>query len=118
MAETQSAPRPAASSQRGWSLAAAIASAAGFGLGIGQGGPLLSLSLDSHGVNATLNGVNAAAAFVGVLVGPLLAPFGVRVLGIRNFLLLGFAIEIAVFPLLKTFDSFPVWMALRAVGGL
>jgi MFS family permease len=118
MAEIKSAPRPASSSQRGWSLAAAIASSAGFGLGIGQGGPLLSLSLDSHGVNATLNGVNAAAAFVGVLVGPLLAPFGVRVLGIRNFLLLGFAIEIAVFPLLKAFDSFPVWMALRAVGGL
>jgi MFS family permease len=103
---------------RGWSLAAAIAAATGFGVSIGQIVPLLSLLLDSRGVDPTLNGVNAAAAFIGVLVGPLLAPYGVRRFGIRNFLLLCFTLEIALCPLLKLFDSFSAWLILRATGAL
>ena len=106
------------SARRGWSLAAAIASVTGFGLSIGQEAPLLSLLLDQRGVGPTWNGLNAAAAFIGVLVGPLLTPRAVRVLGIRNFLLLCFAVEAAICPMLKLFDSFPAWLVLRAAAGL
>lgn len=118
MATRQTTPFPARPARRGWSLATAIAAVTGFGISVGQGVPLLSLLLEQRGVDATLNGLNAAAGPVGVLVGPLLAPYGVRVLGIRNFLLLCFGLQIAIWPFLKVFDGFVVWLALRAVSGL
>jgi MFS family permease len=111
------APPPTAG-QRRWSLAAAIASVTVFGVSIGQGTPLLSLLLEARGIDATLTGFNAAAAFAGVIIGPLLAPRGVRAFGTRNFLLLCFALEIAVGPLLKLFDGLGAWFALRALSGM
>lgn len=117
MAETNPAPPPTAW-QRRWSLVAAIGAVTTFGLAIGQFSPLMSLLLDARGVDPTVNGLNAAAAFVGVLIGPLLTPRGVRVLGIRNFLLLCFALEVASTPLMKVFDSLGAWFALRAFGGM
>src|SRR5437660_1048319 len=55
------------SSERRWSLAAAIASVTVFGLGIGQSAPLLSLSLELRGTKATLPlfGVGDAARSFG-----------------------------------------------------
>src|SRR3954468_8834499 len=110
--------QPITSSERRWSLAAAIASVTVFGLGIGQGAPLLSLLLELRGTNATLNGLNAGGAFLGVIVGPLLAPRCVRSLGIRNFLLICFALDIAVILAMKVFDSLTAWFALRVLLGL
>jgi MFS family permease len=104
--------------QRRWSLAAAIASVTVFGVSIGQGTPLLSLLLEARGVDPTVNGLNAAAAFAGVIVGPLLAPRGVRVLGLRNFLLLCFALEIALCPLFVLFRGLGAWFVLRAFSGM
>ena len=101
-----------------WSLVAAIASVTGFGLGIGQFAPLMSLLLDAHGTSPLLNGLNAASAFIGVLVGPLLTPRAVRMLGLRSFLLLCFAIEIATTLLMKEFESLGAWFVLRALSGL
>ena len=109
---------PPTARQRHWSLAAAIASVTVFGISIGQGAPLLSLLLEARGIDATLNGLNAAAVFVGVIVGPLLAPRGVRVLGMRNFLLLCFALQIVLCPMLKLFDSLGAWFVLRAASGM
>lgn len=117
MEPTDPAPPPTAW-QRRWGLAAAIAAVTTFGLAIGQFTPLMSLLLDARGVDPTVNGLNAAAAFIGVLIGPLLTPRGVRLLGVRNFLLLCFALEIAETPLLKVFDSLGAWFVLRAAGGL
>ena len=104
--------------QRRWSLAAAIASVTAFGLCIGQFAPLMSLLLDARGTDPTVNGLNAASAFIGVLVGPLLTPRAVRTLGIRGFLLLCFAGEIATTLLLKEFQSLGAWFVLRASSGL
>src|SRR5580692_9579221 len=104
--------------QRRWSLAAAIASVTVFGLSIGQGSPLMSLLLESRGSDATLNGLNAGASFAGVIVGPLLAPICVRLLGVRNFLLLCFGADIALFTAMKPFHSVPDWFALRLLMGL
>ena len=117
MADIGIAPPPTAR-QRRWSLAAAIASVTVFGASIGLSTPLLSLLLEARGVDPTVNGLNAAAVFAGVIVGPLLTPHGVRALGLRNFLLLCFALQITILPLLKLFDGLGAWFALRAVSGV
>jgi MFS family permease len=106
------------SRERYWSLAAAIASVTVFGLSIGQAAPLLSLLLERRGIAVTLNGLNAGAAFLGVLVGPLLAPRCVRWFGIRNFLLACFSLDIVLVLALKAFDSMAAWFVLRMLLGL
>jgi MFS family permease len=118
MQSTRPAPQPIISRERRWNLAAAIASVTVFGLSIGQGGPLLPLLLEARGTDVTLNGLNAGAAFVGVLVGPLLAPRCVRRTGIRNFLLLCFTLDIVLTLALKAFDNVAAWFVLRALLGL
>jgi MFS family permease len=104
--------------QRRRGLAAAIAAVTVFGLSIGQGGPLLPLILESRGTDVTVNGLNAAATFVGVILGPLLAPRCARRLGIRDFLLACFVLDMAVFALMKPFDSIATWFALRFLLGV
>ena len=118
MQSSAGAPQPSTSRERRWSLAAAIASVTVFGLSVGQGGPLLPLLLEARGINVTLNGLNAGAVFIGVIVGPLLAPHGMRVLGVRNFLLACFGADIVATLALKAFDSIAAWFVLRALLGL
>jgi len=118
MPATTSAPPPATARQRRRSLAAAIASVTVFGVGIGQSAPLLSLLLEARGTDATVTGLNAAAVFAGVIVGPLLTSRGIRALGLRNFLLLCFALQIAGSPALKLFDGLGAWFVLRALSGM
>ena len=118
MQSTEAAPRRSIASERRWSLAAAIASVTVFGLSIGQGAPLLPLLLEERGISVTLNGLNAGAVFVGVIVGPLLAPRCVRRIGIRNFLLACFAVDVVLTLALKAFDSIAAWFVLRAMLGL
>ncbi len=104
--------------QRRWALAAAISCVAVFGLAIGLGGPLLSLIIERRGVEASVNGLNAAATFIGVIVGPLLTPVFVHRLGLRRFLLSCLLIDVVLWPLFKLFDSLEAWFVLRAVTGL
>jgi MFS family permease len=118
MQSAETASLPPTASERRWSLAAAIASVTVFGLSISQSVPLMSLLLEAHGTSVTLNGLNAATAFLGVLVGPLLAPRCAERLGLRNFLLLGFSLDIALVLSLKLFDSLPAWFVLRVLLGL
>jgi MFS family permease len=98
-------------------LAAAISSATVFGVGIGLAGPLLSLLLEARGTDARLTGLNAAATFIGVILGPLLTPASVRRMGIRSFLLLCLALDVGFFLLLKVFDDIISWFVLRMVLG-
>jgi len=118
MASIEPAIPSSISTERRWGLVAAIASVTVYGLGIGQGTPLLSLTLELRGTDVTVNGLNAGAAFIGVMVGPMLAPRGVRWLGIRNFLLACFALDIATVLPLRLFDSLPAWFVLRVMLGL
>lgn len=118
MAADEVAPPSLTAAERRWGLAAAICSVAVFGLGIGEAMPLLSLLLEARGTDTTLTGLNAASAFLGVIVGPLLAPRCVRALGIRNFLLVSYALSIALLPFLKIFDSIGAWFALRVLFGV
>ena len=78
--------------------------------------PLLSLLLEQRGTDVTLNGLNAGATFIGVIVGPLLAPRLVRRFGIRNFLLVCFGLDIALFLAMKALDSLAAWFVLRRAG--
>ena len=115
---TNASALPTPARNRRWSLAAAIASVTVFGLSVGQGTPLLSLLLDAHGTSVALNGLNAGVGFLGVLIGPLLAPHCVRLLGIRTFLLVGFGLDIVLVIALKAFDSVAMWFALRILLGV
>ncbi len=110
--------RTLTAAERRRSLVAAIASVTVFGLSIGEGGPLLSLLLEARHTDAGLIGLNAGAAFIGVIVGPMLTPRWVRWFGIRNFLLGCFALDIVVFLLMKVFDSLGAWFVLRVLLGL
>jgi MFS family permease len=107
---------PSAARERRWSLAAAIASVTVFGLSVGQGGPLLSLLLEQRGTDVTLNGLNAGATFIGVIIGPLLAPRLVQRFGVRNFLLAGFGLDLALFLMMKPLNSIEAWFVLRPLG--
>jgi MFS family permease len=104
--------------ERRWNLAAAITSVTVFGVGIGLSGPLLSLVLEGRGFDATLNGLNAASTFLGVILGPLLTPRAIGRFGIRRFLLGCFALDIALFLLMKLIDSVGAWFMLRLLIGL
>src|SRR6266446_1053070 len=114
----ESAPAPTSAAERRWNLAAAISSVTVFGIGIGLGGPLLSLKLEARGIDATPNGLNAASTFLGVIVGPLLTPRAVGRFGIRRFLLGCFAVDIALFLLMKVVDSIGPWFLLRMMLGI
>ena len=118
MPSTDASALPTTARERRWSLAAAIASVTVFGLSIGQSAPLLPLLLEQRGIDVTLNGLNAGATFIGVIIGPLLAPRLVRRFGIRNFLLVCFALDIALFLAMKLFDSIASWFVLRAALGV
>src|ERR1700687_1151357 len=97
MPSTDASALPTTARERRWSLAAAIASVTVFGLSVGQAGPLLSLLLEQRGTNVTLNGLNAGATFIGVIIGPLVAPRLVQRFGVRTFLWACFGLDIALF---------------------
>ena len=110
-------PRPSTAERYG-SLAAAIACVTVFGAGIGLTAPLLSLTLEARGYDSTVTGLNAAATFVGVIVGPMLTPALVARFGLRRFMLGCLGGDAAVFLLMKPLDSIAAWFVLRAGLGL
>jgi MFS family permease len=118
MPSTDARTAPHTARERRWGLAAAITSVTVFGLSIGQGAPLLSLLLEQRGTDPTLNGLNAGVTFIGVLLGPLLAPHWVRWAGIRNLLLTCYCLDIATFLAMKAFDGFAAWLVLRMALGV
>ena len=66
----------------------------------------------------TLNGLNAGSAFIGVIIGPLLAPRWSSWFGVRSFLLVCFGLDIALFLAMKLFDSLAAWFVLRPLLGV
>jgi len=106
--------------ERRWNLATAISCVTVFGVGIGLAWPLRSLLLETRGVEATVNGLNGASAFLGVIIGPLLAPMIIRRTGLRPFLVGCLALDTVLFLSLKLLDDivlwFALWMAMGIVG--
>lgn len=111
-------PAPLTPRERRRSLAAAIGSVTVFGLSIGHAVPLISLLLEARGTAASVNGLSAAAAFIGVLIGPLLAPALVRRVGVRDFVLVCLGLNGLMFLSMKLFDSLAAWFVLRLLIGL
>jgi len=103
--------------ERRWSLAAAISCVTVFGVGIGLAGPLLSLLLEVRGTDATLNGINAASTFIGVIAGPLLARYLIRWLGLRAVVMGCLAADAALFLAMKAIDGLAMWFVLRIALG-
>ena len=101
-----------------WSLTAAICSVTVFGLSIGQGIPLMSLLLEQRGIDPALNGLNAAGGFIGVIGGPLLASWILRRVATHRFLVICFALDIALFQAMYLFDGLVAWFVLRMGLGL
>ncbi|HXZ00497.1 MAG TPA: MFS transporter [Stellaceae bacterium] len=116
MAERE--PPPPTAAQRRRSLAAAIAAVAVFGIGMGFAAPLLSLLLEGRGTEASLTGLNAAAGYLGVILGPLWTPRLVRRFGFRPFLLACLGLDIVFFLPLKLFDGLAPWFVLRLLLGM
>src|ERR1700693_3756391 len=110
---TETAPPPLTAAERRRSLTAAIATGAVFGTGIGFSAPLFSLLLEARGTEASLTGLNAAAGYLGVILGPLWTPGLVRRHGLRGFLLVCLGLDVGLFLLMKPFDSMAAWFALR-----
>jgi MFS family permease len=104
--------------ERRWGLAAAISSITVFGVGVGIGGPLLSLVLEAHGTDSSMTGLNAAVSFIGVVLGPLAVPRMVARFGFKHFLLTAVPLSTVFFLLLKAFDNLFVWFGLRFFEGL
>ena len=117
MAELEPA-EPLTAAQRRWSLAAAIAAIAVFGMGIGFSVPLFSLVLEARGTDAGITGLNAAAGYLGVIFGPLWTPRLVRRFGIRTLLLACLGLDIVFFLAMKPLDGLGSWFALRLLLGI
>ena len=117
MTESEAGALPLSAAERRWNLAAAISCVSVFGISVGFVIPLFSLLLEARGTETSLTGLNAAASYLGVVVGPLWTPRLVRWLGIRSFLLLYLALDILVFLLMKLFDGIAAWFLLRIALG-
>ncbi|MGG2989233.1 MFS transporter [Geobacillus stearothermophilus] len=88
------------------------------GLSQGMLLPLLAMLLDEQGVPSSVNGVHAAALYIGVLA---ISPFLERPLvkyGYRPIILLGGSIVICSLTLFPLFSSFFIWLALRFLIGV
>ncbi len=118
MAASDALPPELTAGERRRALAVVIGCVTVFGLGIGEGAPLLSLLLEGRGTDPVLTGLNAGSSFIGVIIGPLLAPRGVRLFGIRRLLLACFALDTALFLLMRVFGSLAAWFALRILLGV
>ncbi len=98
-------------------LAAAIACIATYAVTLGLSFPLLSLILESHGHDRTVNGIVAAAPAIAMLV---LMPTMLKLmgrLGMHRFLLLCIVADLVFFILLPVFDNPIAWFILRLLGG-
>ena len=99
-------------------LIAACAAVCVFAFSLGEIFPLLSLSLESRGVNARTIGFNTAMAPIGILLAGLFIPrlshrFGAK----RVALTMAFATG-GIFLLYPTFTWLPAWFVLRLVQGI
>jgi MFS family permease len=88
------------------------------GLSQGMLLPLLSMLLEKHGVSSSVNGMHAAALYIGVLF---ISPFlekPLRKYGYRPMILLGGFIVILSLALFPVFHSFFLWFFLRLCVGI
>ncbi|MFD2370437.1 MFS transporter [Brevibacillus sp. GCM10020057] len=98
-----------------WVLILVVAIA---GLSQGLSIPLLAVLLEKQGVSSLMNGVNAAALYIGmVLINPFLE-IPLRRLGYRTTIICGLFLVTLATALIPMFSHLAVWFALRFLMGV
>ncbi|TGV14910.1 MFS transporter, partial [Mesorhizobium sp. M00.F.Ca.ET.186.01.1.1] len=88
------------------------------GLSQGLSIPLLAVLLEKQGVSSVMNGLNAAALYIGmVLVSPLLE-IPLRRIGYRSTILWGMLLLTVATGLIPLFSHLAVWFVLRMLMGI
>ncbi len=103
--------------ERRRSLAAIITTIAVYGVTLGLTSPLISLILESRGVERAIIGMNAAVPALAVLLVSPLVPRMIRALGYRRVIAFALVVEVAVLLLFPALDDLAVWFVLRFVLG-
>ena len=99
-------------------LAALFTSVFSFCIALGGLTPLISLTLEGRGVDATVIGLVVAAQPIGTIVAASFVPRVLRRLGTADTILVCGLVEIVVTALLPVFTSVPAWFVLRLIMGL
>jgi MFS family permease len=99
-------------------LFAACAAVIVFGFALGLTYPLLSLVLESRGVSASMIGLNAAMAPIGIVAFSVFIPVLARRWGTRNVAMTAAFLTACVLLSYRVFPSIEAWFVLRLVQGM
>lgn len=102
---------------RNRALAAVIGTAFGVGVSVGAVVPLLSLTLEQRGFDATAIGINAAMFPLGAVGFSFLVPRIVASLGLFNAILASITLTAALMLLFPATDDYLAWCAIRLAIG-
>ncbi len=80
--------------------------------------PLLAIMLEDAGVSSSLNGLNAAALYIGVLIASPFIEHPVRKYGYKPVITIGLMIMIISLLLLPVWQAFWFWFILRIMIGI
>lgn len=100
------------------SLAAVIASISVVGMAFGLSMPLLSLVLETRGIDSSVIGLNAAAQAVSTIVATPFIPRHISAMGAHRYLLTCLAVICGSILLLGVFDDLASWFIIRFVLGI
>ena len=88
------------------------------GLSQGMLLPVLAIFLERMGVSSTVNGLNAAALYVGSFAMTLAAERLLGVLGFKKLMLCGLLLVVITLPLFPLYPSIAFWFVLRMLVGI
>ncbi len=80
--------------------------------------PLLAIMLEKLGVSSSLNGLNAAALYIGILIASPFIEKPVRKYGYKPVIIIGLVLIISSLILLPIWQAFWVWFVLRMIIGI
>jgi MFS family permease len=80
--------------------------------------PLLAIMLEDAGVSSSLNGLNAAALYIGVLLASPFIEHPVRKYGYKPVITIGLVLMITSLLLLPLWQAFWFWFVLRIIIGI
>ncbi|MGU3494249.1 MFS transporter [Xanthobacteraceae bacterium A53D] len=99
------------------SIAAAVSAVSVVGVGLSLSIPLLSLELESRGINSTWIGLNTAVAGLATIFTAPFVPMMVRRMGVQGALVLAIAVTAITLVGFKAIPSFTMWFPLRFLFG-
>ncbi len=88
------------------------------GLSQGMLLPVLSILLEQQGISSSLNGLNAAALYVGSFAMTLVAERVLGAIGFKKLMAAGLALVLAALVLFPLFPGVKIWFVLRLLVGI